>query len=119
MSDIKYEILAEDLEKQGVDVSKTKELLKQQHIETPSWGYGNSGTRFGVFYQEGAARNATERLEDAATVHKYTGVSPTVALHIPWDITDDWEGLKQQASDLKIGIGAINPNVFQDQEWAP
>ena len=117
MSDVKYEILAEDLEKQGVDVSKTKELLKQQHIETPSWGYGNSGTRFGVFYQEGAARNATERLEDAATVHKYTGVSPTVALHIPWDITDDWEGLKQQASDLKIGIGAINPNVFQDQEY--
>ena len=117
MRNTRYELLAEDLEKQGTNVSEVKQLLQQQHIETPSWGYGNSGTRFGVFSQEGAARNAAERLEDAATVHKYTGVAPTVALHIPWDITDDWEALKQQAADLDIGIGAINPNVFQDQQY--
>lgn len=112
-----YRILTEKLEKQGVQVEVVKELLKQQHIETPSWGYGNSGTRFGVFEQLGAARNAAERLEDAATVHKFTGVSPTVALHIPWDKTDDWGALRQYAADVGIGIGAINPNVFQDQEY--
>ena len=117
MSDPKYDILAEDLEKQGIKIEDVKARLKKQHIETPSWGYGNSGTRFGVFKQPGAARNAQERLEDAATVHKFTGVSPTVALHIPWDKTDDWEGLKQRAAELGIGIGAINPNVFQDQEY--
>lgn len=112
-----YRILTEKLEKQGIQVEVVKEHLKQQHIETPSWGYGNSGTRFGVFEQPGAARNATERIEDAATVHRFTGVSPTVALHIPWDKTDDWGALKQYAADVGIGIGAINPNVFQDQEY--
>ncbi|MCZ6678829.1 MAG: L-rhamnose isomerase [Candidatus Poribacteria bacterium] len=117
MSNPRYELLAEDLEKRGVQIDEIKSLLKQQYIETPSWGYGNSGTRFGVFPQPGAARNAPERLEDAATVHRYTGVSPTVALHIPWDKTDDWEGLKQYAADLGIGVGAINPNVFQGQEY--
>ena len=115
MNDIKYDILANDLEKQGLNVNEIRNNLKNQHIETTSWGYGNSGTRFGVFHQEGAARNAAERLEDAATVHKYTGVSPTVALHIPWDQTDNWDGLQQYAAELGIGIGAINPNVFQDQ----
>ena len=117
MGNPRYALLAEDLERQGIQIDEIKALLKQQHIETPSWGYGNSGTRFGVFPQPGAARNARERLEDAATVHRHTGVSPTVALHIPWDQTDDWDGLKQYATDLGIGIGAINPNVFQGQEY--
>ena len=117
MGNPRYALLAEDLERQGIQIDEIKALLKQQHIETPSWGYGNSGTRFGVFPQPGAARNARERLEDAATVHRHTGVSPTVALHIPWDQTDDWDGLKQYAADLGIGIGAINPNVFQGQEY--
>lgn len=117
MGNPRYALLAEDLERQGIQIDEIKALLKQQHIETPSWGYGNSGTRFGVFPQPGAARNARERLEDAATVHRHTGVSPTVALHIPWDQTDDWDGLKQYAANLGIGIGAINPNVFQGQEY--
>ncbi len=117
MSNPKCDLLAEDLEKQGIEIEAVKSLLKRQHIETPSWGYGNSGTRFGVFSQPGAARNARERLEDAATVHRFTGISPSVALHIPWDKTDDWEGLKQYAAEVDIGIGAINPNVFQGQEY--
>ena len=113
----KYDLLAEDLEKQGIEIETVKSRLKRQCVETPSWGYGNSGTRFGVFAQPGAARNARERLEDAATVHKFTGIAPTVALHIPWDKTDDWLGLKQYAAEVGIGIGAINPNVFQGQEY--
>ena len=117
MSNLAYDLLAETLEKQGTQVEAVKAQLKEQHIETPSWGYGNSGTRFGVFEQTGAARNAAERLEDAATVHRFTGIAPTVALHIPWDKTDDWGALKQYAADVGIGIGAINPNVFQDQAY--
>ena len=117
MSTLAYDLLAETLEKQGIQVEAVKAQLKEQHIETPSWGYGNSGTRFGVFEQPGAARNAAERLEDAATVHRFTGIAPTVALHIPWDKTDDWGALKQYAADVGIGIGAINPNVFQDQAY--
>ena len=117
MSNLAYDLLAETLEKQGIQIEAVKAQLKQQHIETPSWGYGNSGTRFGVFEQLGAARNAPERLEDAATVHRFTGIAPTVALHIPWDKTDDWGALKQYAADVSIDIGAINPNVFQDQVY--
>ncbi|MDE0186749.1 MAG: L-rhamnose isomerase [Candidatus Poribacteria bacterium] len=117
MSNPKYDLLAEDLEKQGIEIEAVKSRLKSQRIETPSWGYGNSGTRFGVFAQLGAARNARERLEDAAAVHRFTGAAPTVALHIPWDKTDDWLGLKQYAAEIGIGIGAINPNVFQGQEY--
>lgn len=117
MSHPAYNLLAETLAGQGIDIDAVKSSLKQQHIETPSWGYGNSGTRFGVFEQPGAARNAAERLEDAATVHRFTGIAPTVALHIPWDKTDDWGALKQYAADVDIRIGAINPNVFQAQEY--
>ena len=117
MSNPKYNLLAENLEKQGIQIEAVKSHLKTQQVETPSWGYGNSGTRFGVFAQPGAARNVRERLEDAATVHRFTGISPTVALHIPWDKTDDWVALKQYAAEVGIGIGAINPNVFQGQEY--
>ena len=117
MSNPKYNLLAEDLEEQGIEIEAVKSRLKSQRIETPSWGYGNSGTRFGVFAQSGAARNSRERLEDAATVHRFTGIAPTVALHIPWDKTDDWLGLKQYAAEVGVGIGAINPNVFQGQEY--
>ena len=81
----KYSVLTEVLSDQGIDVEGVKDKLKAQEIETPSWGYGNSGTRFGVFKQPGAARDVHERLSDAAQVHKMTGVCPGVALHIPWD----------------------------------
>jgi L-rhamnose isomerase / sugar isomerase len=94
-----------------------KAKLTQQHIETPSWGYGNSGTRFKVFPAPGAARDIHEKLADAAYVHKLTGVAPSVALHIPWDKTDDWNALRQEAESLGIQIGAINPNVFQDDDY--
>jgi L-rhamnose isomerase/sugar isomerase len=109
--------LAEALSAQGVDVEAVKEALKAQHIETPSWGYGDSGTRFKVFAWPGAARDVYEKLQDAAFVHKLTGVAPSVALHIPWDWVDDWAGLKRYAEELGIQIGAINPNVFQDDVY--
>jgi len=94
-----------------------KEILRKQWIETPSWAYGNSGTRFKVFAQKGVARNPFEKMEDAAQVHRYTGVAPSVAVHIPWDKVDDYSALAKHARDLGIKIGAINPNVFQEDDY--
>jgi len=110
-----YHLLANQLVERGIDVEKIKAALKKQHLETPSWGYGNSGTRFRVFPWPGAARTTKEKLADAAMVHELTGVAPSVALHIPWDKVDDWEELEIYADALGIKIGAINPNVFQDE----
>ena len=110
-------VLTEVLSDQGIDVEGVKDKLKAQEIETPSWGYGNSGTRFGVFKQPGAARDVHERLSDAAQVHKMTGVCPGVALHIPWDKVDDYDALQQEAAELGVHIGAINPNVFQEYDY--
>ena len=112
-----FAALAEMLSGQGIEVEEIKAKLKAQEIETPSWGYGNSGTRFGVFKQPGAARDVHERLADAAQVHKVTGVCPGVALHIPWDKVDDYGALGQEAAELGVCIGAINPNVFQEPEY--
>jgi L-rhamnose isomerase/sugar isomerase len=94
-----------------------EEALRAQRIETPSWAFGNSGTRFAVFAQPGAPRDPFEKLEDAALVHRLTGVAPSVALHIPWDRVDDLGELKSHAHDLGLEIGAINPNLFQDPDY--
>ncbi|GAA2667766.1 MULTISPECIES: L-rhamnose isomerase [Nonomuraea] len=94
-----------------------KDLLRGQRIETPSWAYGNSGTRFKVFAQQGVPRDPYEKLADAAQVHAFTGIAPTVALHIPWDRVDDYAALARHARDLGVAVGAINSNVFQDDDY--
>jgi L-rhamnose isomerase / sugar isomerase len=91
--------------------------LRALKVETPSWAYGNTGTRFKVFSQAGAARNPFEKIADAATVNRFTGCVPTVALHIPWDRVDSYEDLAKFAADHGIAIGSINPNVFQEEEY--
>lgn len=112
-----YEQLASELSGRGMNVRLLEQALGRFEIETPSWGYGNSGTRFGVFKEPGAARDIHERLRDAAQVHTVTGATPSVAIHIPWDKVDDWDALKEEASELKIEIGAVNPNVFQEKDY--
>ncbi len=110
--------LAERLQGAGIDIEAVKARLKAQEIETPSWGYADSGTRFGKFYQPGAAMTVQEKLEDAAQVHKFTGVAPSVAVHVLWDFpdgTDSVDEVVSYAESLGVRIGAINPNVFQDQ----
>ncbi|MFG1614918.1 L-rhamnose isomerase [Nonomuraea wenchangensis] len=94
-----------------------KAALRAQRIETPSWAYGNSGTRFKVFAQQGVSRDPYEKLADAAQVHACTGIAPTVALHIPWDKVADYADLARHARELGVGIGAINSNVFQDDDY--
>ncbi len=112
-----YEQLASELSDQGMNVRLLEQAMKRFAIETPSWGYGNSGTRFGVFKEPGAARDIHERLRDAAQVNKVTGATPSVAIHIPWDKVEDWDALKEEASELKVEIGAVNPNVFQEKDY--
>ena len=91
--------------------------LDAQAIETPSWAFGNTGSRFKTFPLLGAARSVWEKIEDAAEVHRQTGIAPRVALHIPWDRVDDPAALGRFAASRGIGIGAINPNLFQDDDY--
>jgi L-rhamnose isomerase/sugar isomerase len=100
-----------------MDEQHVLERLGELAIETPSWGYGNSGTRFHVYPWPGAARTVHERIADAALVHRLTGCCPSVALHIPWDATDDYGALRQFTDDLGLRIGAINPNLFGSDEY--
>ena len=96
---------------------QVKGLLRTQRIELPSWAFGNTGTRFKVFPQPGVPRNPFEKVDDAATVHRFTGVAPSVALHIPWDKVDDYGQLAKHARDEGIELGTINANVFQDDDY--
>jgi L-rhamnose isomerase / sugar isomerase len=91
--------------------------LAAQAIELPSWAFGNSGTRFKVFAQAGVPRDPHEKIADAAQVNRYTGVAPTVALHIPWDKVEDYAELARHAGDCGVALGTINSNTFQDNDY--
>ena len=86
-------------------------------IEVPSWAYGNSGTRFKVFGSPGTPRTVEEKIADAAAVHRFTGLAPSVALHIPWDLVDDYGKLRAYAEDQGVTLGTINSNTFQDDDY--
>lgn len=98
-------------------INTISKQLEDQVIEVPSWAYGNSGTRFRVFGTPGTPRTIQEKLADAAQVNKYTGLSPKVALHYPWDKVDDWSALKAYAADLGVELGTVNSNTFQDEAY--
>lgn len=105
------------LEDRGVDVRRVLAALRTLRVETPSWAYGNSGTRFAVFPWPGAARSIWEKIDDAALVHRLTGVCPTIAIHIPWDRVDDFGALRAYAAERGLRIGSVNPNLFQDDAY--
>jgi len=91
--------------------------LRELVIETPSWGYGDSGTRFATFPQAGRPRDVFERIDDAAEVHRLTGTAGAVALHFPWDATDDYGALREHIEARGLRVGAVNPNLFQDPDY--
>ena len=97
--------------------ARARQALRGLRIETASWAYANSGTRFKVFPQAGVPRDPYEKVADAATVHRFTGAAPTVALHIPWDKVADYARLAAYASELGITLGTINSNTFQDDDY--
>lgn len=117
LNDRAYALFEEQQRARGIDLEQVKAKLKALKVETPSWGYGDSGTRFKVFQQTGVPRNPFEKFEDAAQVHKLTGICPSVAIHIPWDKVDDYAKLQKHAADLGVSIGAVNPNLFQEDEY--
>jgi L-rhamnose isomerase / sugar isomerase len=112
-----YGALRSRLADRGVDVGGVERALTALEIETPSWGYGDSGTRFATFPQPGRPRDVLERLEDAAAVHRLTGTAPAVALHFPWDEVEDLGALRSHFEHLGLRVGAINPNLFQDPDY--
>jgi len=91
--------------------------LEELAIEVPSWAYGNSGTRFKVFGTPGTPRTVHEKIADAAAVHRFTGLAPSVALHIPWDKVEDWAALRSYAAELGVALGTVNSNTFQDDDY--
>src|SRR5579885_1742409 len=94
--------------------------LNALRIEIPSWGFANTGTRFGKFIQPAAATTLEEKFSDAGQVHRYTGLCPTIALHVLWDLPRGCDSVAEVRSfERKYGVraGSINPNVFQDQEY--
>ncbi|WP_152352566.1 L-rhamnose isomerase [Brachybacterium subflavum] len=86
-------------------------------IEVPSWGYGNSGTRFKVFTTPGTPRDPYEKIADAAQTHAFTGAAPRVSLHYPWDRVEDFGGLADYAREQGVTVGMINSNTFQDDTF--
>ena len=97
--------------------SAISDRLGDLAIEVPSWAYGNSGTRFKVFGTAGTPLTVEEKIADAATVHRFTGLAPTVALHIPWDQVDDYAALSAYAKEQGVALGTINSNTFQDDDY--
>src|SRR5262252_3720073 len=99
---------------------KVFDALEHFRIEIPSWGFANTGTRFGKFLQAGAATTTEEKFSDASQVHRLTGVCPTIALHVLWDCPDGVEStdaIKKLVSQYGVQAGSINPNLFQDQNY--
>jgi len=100
-----------------VDENALADRLDRFAVETPSWGYADTGTRFGKFFQDAAALTIEEKLADAGQVHRYTGCCPTVAVHVLWDFGEERPPafVRRIAQQCGLTIGSINPNVFQDQ----
>jgi L-rhamnose isomerase/sugar isomerase len=110
-----YSHLGEQLERRGIRIEEITKAVANFRVAIPSWGVGTGGTRFGRFPGPGEPRNVAEKLDDCAVIHKLTGATPTVSVHIPWDRTDDYPALRERAAALGLGFDAMNSNTFQDQ----
>lgn len=114
-----FEILANSLEDKGINVAGVLDLLKKQVIEQPSWAVGNSGTRYGVFREASAARNVWDKINDCAEIQRVIGISPVMASHVSWDVTDDgkFEPVRAYAAERGLSIGTVHPNTFMGQQF--
>ena len=114
-----YEAMAAALGEQGIDVADVLQVLKQQVIELPSWSVADSGTRYGVFRQKGAARTIWEKVDDCAEIQRVVGICPVMASHVNWDRTDDgsYEPVRDYAAERGLRIGTVHPNTFLGQQF--
>ena len=110
-----YDALAEQLGRRGISIDAVTAQVRKFAVALPSWGVGTGGTRFGRFPGGGEPRDVFEKFADCALIHRLMRVTPTVAMHIPWDRTDDLRGLAEYACEAGIGFDAMNSNTFQDQ----
>ncbi len=110
-----YSMLGSMLERRGIDIERIIQAVGRFGVAIPSWGVGTGGTRFARFPGVGEPRNIFEKLEDCAVIHRLTGATPTVSLHLPWDHTDDIDGLRERGLSLGLGFDAVNSNTFQDR----
>jgi len=114
-----YAALGAQLERRGIAIDHITRAVANFRVAIPSWGVGTGGTRFGRFPGPGEPRNVFEKLEDCAVIHRLTGATPSVSLHLPWDRTDDFVALREHAAALGLGFDAMNSNTFQDQPGQP
>lgn len=110
-----YDALGAQLARRGIDIDAIKSKVAKYGVAIPSWGVGTGGTRFARFPGRGEPRNIFDKMEDCAVIHQLTGATPTVSLHIPWDLVDDPQELKDKGDELGLGFDAMNSNTFQDQ----
>ncbi len=113
----RVELLKEEWGEKGIDLDAVARQAMALTIETPSWAYANCGTRFGVVKDPAAPRDAYEKVSDASQVHRFTGITPAVAVHALWDSVPDWADLQRHAVERGIRIGAINPNLFTEPQY--
>ncbi len=109
-----YDALGDQLAHRGIDIAKVTQKVAGYGVAIPSWGVGTGGTRFARFPGKGEPRNVFDKLDDCAVIHRLTGATPTVSLHIPWDKADP-TALKAKAKACGLGFDAMNSNTFQDQ----
>ena len=114
-----YGALAAQLQRRGIDIEGITSAVQGFRVAIPSWGVGTGGTRFARFPGTGEPRNVFEKLEDCSVIHALSGATPTVSLHLPWDRTTDYPGLREYARALGLGFDAINSNTFQNQPGQP
>jgi L-rhamnose isomerase / sugar isomerase len=109
-----YESLGERLDRKGISIDAIKAKAGAFGVAVPSWGVGTGGTRFARFPGKGEPRGIFDKLDDCGVIHRLTGATPTVSLHIPWDKADP-KALKAKAAEHGLGFDAMNSNTFQDQ----
>ncbi|MCU0831248.1 MAG: L-rhamnose catabolism isomerase [Rhizobiaceae bacterium] len=109
-----YDSLGERLDRRGMSIDAIKAKAGTFGVAVPSWGVGTGGTRFARFPGRGEPRDIFDKLDDCGVIHRLTGATPTVSLHIPWDKADP-KALKAKATEHGLGFDAMNSNTFQDQ----
>ena len=110
-----FAAVAERLDRRGARTEAAVAAVGRFAVAVPSWAFGTGGTRFGRFPGAGEPRALEEKLEDAAVVHRLTGGTPRVSLHVPWDEPGDAAAVRARAAELGLGFDAVNSNTFQDQ----